>query len=1302
MNAFGKRAAAAILALIASAGAAGAWTTNDWQFLDTIERANLRFFQNEKTGPYHLLKDVANYDAGAFGVDNSSVGGIGFELTAICLGHYRGWISFSNAYEQVLFQMRAFNHLLSSDPEVLKRENGWTYHWYDMATGYQDSPDGLSLLDHGLFIAGCIFVAEYFKGTEAGELAEQLYADTTWSWRPNSDYNFGYSEDLLPILESAEAPAYKKGSSARDLWNSLLVPWPRRMPLYYWQYPHCWIDFRFRTDERGYNHCDIARDSILEMRNACVDLHNADPARYDMLGSNVWGQTAASSSTGYRQMVPWPIWLDRYYDTEEACDSGSITPIALPPCMIFAGAETMAAMKHLYEQYYLNGWNPAKGERPVWSDVYGFLNCFNTGRPWRYYSDPSKSNWFWGANAAIDYGPNVLMLDNYKIGSTWRWFMQSPYISAGMTTLGFGPTQHVTAATFSNQVNQFGGGLGSWGNDGSPAVISYVALPTSNEYVRDYGVRIVANNKREGGWVDLSRADQRAQASLVFWFKAQTGQERIRIGLKDQDNRENKVRLEEVAGGVTPTSWTKIEIPLERFGLTASPTNDTWLGDLRLVSFEFTNSAGGTIDLDYLAFTRDTLAPQTPTNDFGVAMAGDHARVRWNAAGAERDVVGYHVWRRYSGGTGFTRVTTNLVPAYLGVYEDTGTVAEIGRPVRYAIQAFDNAEPHNFSAFTPEKRALGGRFDIDWNNGRNPNAFGGSGDGFFGGASAHSFAFVYTNLPEGWAGWARRSYVNTGNSGHYIDLAGGDARDCAVLGFYVKGAAGGERLRVGLRDTDDHERILSLDYYLDGGAVSSTWTRARIPLGDFTNVNPGALRNLSFTHETPGDVTIAALGFERGQRSLLMEDYFTQAEHWTRQYGSAGPDYKAAASGGQVLGQGWGMDNGDYADYEFYVVRPTAGPRVRARYACDAGDGRSADVRWDDQFVDWIVFTNTHGWGDTSSHYSWATASLPASTGGWHKLTFYINGSDAPVNLDCWDLAEPDSSSRECEGWDSQVGSGGQDSKAGASGGAVLGQSWGVPANSEAVYSNVNAGAHTGAWLHLWYALNASSGRVVDAYVDGAWRARLACAPTRGWGDRAGDFDRASALIGPLSDGSHTVRLAVPYGNCAVNLDCFYLGAEGPEVLPMDNDNDGLSDRQEAMTGTSAGQVDTDGDGISDGDELQYGKQGQVSDPAKADTDADSLSDLQEAIAGTDPANSNAFFQCLEISAEIFPMIGKTVSWPSSSGRLYSIYASFHLLATDHWSLVTGDLIATPPFNTWTDAVDGAARFYRIDVRRAP
>jgi len=1273
---------------------AGAWDTNDWQFLESIEKTSLNFFLNEKYGSYDLLADNAAYTGGKWS-DWCSVAGVGFEMTAVCLGHYRGWISYSNAYEQVVHMMRAFSGRLNSDPEFLKRDHGWTYHWYSLWTGYDVSPDGLSLLDHSLFIAGCIFVSEYFKGTEAGVLADELYEQTQWSWRGDGDYTaFGYSENLLSVVECAEAPEFKK-TSARAMWESLVEPWPRTLQFYYWQYPHCWVDFRKRWDGRGRNHEEIARDSILYQRQRAIDLHAADPARYDMIHSNCWGWTAASSSEGYRQMAPWGWTLDTWYDEHRMSDSGSVTPFALPPCMIYAGTETMAAMKYIFEEYYIKGWNPGGGELPVWSDTYGFLNCFNHGQPY----NAGRTNWYWGVNAGIDYGPNVLMLENYKMGSTWRWFMQNPHIAAGMTTLGFGDQQIVTRATFSNAVNEFGGSLGHWQNDGTPVTAGYVDADFTNAYVGDKVVRIVADNSNEGAWVDLNSADERARAELSFWIRCSSPAVNLDIGLKDDLGRENKTPLWSHTGGAAPTNWTHVKIPLETFCLTGVLTNDTWLGDLDMVTFAFVNSGGGTVDVDYLAFTGDTIAPATPTNAFGVAMAGNRARVTWNPAGAERDVIGYHVWRRYTSTSGFVRASSTIVPAYLGVWEDTNATIGAGQEVRYAIQAFDNAEPQHSSSFALEKKATGGRFDLDWNNGANPNTLGGSGDNYWGGATPQVFAFVYTNGPSGLLTWVRRSFVTSPWGGHYIDCEDSDVGGYWALSFWIRGASGGEQVHVGLKDSSDRERKLDVDSFIEGGSVGTSWKRVILPFSEFTNVNVGALRQITLTHETSNDLLLADIAFIPGQQSLLVEDYWTEAEDYTRQYGSSARDYKAAASGGEVLGNGWGMNGGNYADYEFHLSRPLSAPTLWLRYACAAGDGRAFEVRWDDAAVASITCTNTGGWGTNTNHFSWAVAVLPSLTSGAHKLTFVANGYDEPVNLDAWYLLGAGEAFRECEDYDTQTGSSGADVKTGASAGEVLGNSWGASASSEAVYTKVDCGGQTGAWFHLWYAMYAASGRVVEVHVDGAKRAALSCPGTRGWGTAAADFDRASAFIGELGPGSHTVRLAVPAGGQAINLDCFYLGPVGPEGLALDSDGDGLGDRAEGVVGTGAGVADSDGDGIGDGEELQYGAYGQVTDPKKADTDGDGANDREEWVAGTDANAEDSIFQCLEILDEDFPRVGKIVRWPTVTGRFYSIYAATSSLTAGRWSLLTSDLPWT--VTGWTDAAERTPPvFYRIDVRK--
>lgn len=1140
---------------------ASAWQTNDWQFLETIERANLRFFQQEKHGPYNLINDTAYYDSTNNFPAYSSVAGVGFELTAICLGHYRGWITFSNAYEQVLHMTRAFAGKLSTDPDVFKRINGWTFHAYTIygpdAGKMYDLGDGLSLLDHSLLMGGLIFVSEYFKGTEAGDLAHQLYAETQWDGRPNGDYNFGYSENLLAIVESAEAPAHRKGAQARAMWDSFIVPpWPRTLQLYFWQYPHAWIDFRYRWDAVPNNHADIARDSILYQRQRAIDLHAADPATYDMIGSNVWGWTAAGSSEGYRQMAPWDLYLDTHYPPERASDSGSITPIGLPGCMVYAGAETMAAMKHLFETYYVNGWNPGAGEWPVWSETYGWINAFNTGQPW----NTSLPHLYHRINAAIDYGPNVLLLENHKLGTTWRWFMQNPYISAGMTTLGFGPTQHVYTAPFDGGTNEFGCSFGAWNNDATPVSVSYAPATLTNDAVADPVVRIIADHDNEGGWIDLCGRDARAKALVTFWVRGHTGGEIIEAGLKDTLGTERKVLLSDFMGGSMPTNWTEVKIPLERFCLTGHVVDDVWPGSLELLSFAFLNPNGGGIDVDRVSFDRDTLPPARPTDaQFGLVMAGDRARIRWNHATAERDVIGYHVHRRSDATSGFTRVTAPLVPAYRDGWEDTTTVVAAGQVVRYAIEARDNAEPAHGSEYALEKIARGGRYDVDWNDGRNPNTLGGSGDGHWGSPSTQVLEFVRVATADGATNWARHSMYQGSDGGHFIDFAGANVADRSTLSFAIRGASGGESIRIGLRDTSTGEARIPLARAIPGG-VTTNWTAVVLPLGEFTGVNLATLANLSLTYDAPGETWLADIALLPSSRTALDPAGVTEAEAFTNQAGSGGSDLKPAASAGEVLGDSWGGPTYSFAEYQ-------------------------------------VALANTL----------------------------------------------------------------------------------------------------TGAWFQLWYALALPTGTIVDVRVDGAWRARLPCPPTPGWGGHTSHFARVASPLGALAAGAHDVRLSTDRG-VPINLDCFHIGGEPTGPYGVDADGDGVTDRAESLLNTDANVADSDGDGLRDGDEVAAQRFGFVTDPAAADTDGDGSRDDEEWVAKTDPQDAGSFFRIAHID-------GAQIAWPGATERQYRVWQadgpygdglSFAEVSDQQNITIAGGTASYPHAATSTQHT------YRVDVRLAP
>ena len=83
--------------------------------------------------------------------------------------------------------------------------------------------------------------------------------------------------------------------------------------------------------------------------------------------------------------------------------------------MPYTPEESMAALRFFY--YKL-------GDK-LWKQ-YGFIDAFNLTEQW-YASD----------FLAIDQGPIIVMIENYRTGLIWDLFMSIPEIQTGLTKLGF-------------------------------------------------------------------------------------------------------------------------------------------------------------------------------------------------------------------------------------------------------------------------------------------------------------------------------------------------------------------------------------------------------------------------------------------------------------------------------------------------------------------------------------------------------------------------------------------------------------------------------------------------------------------------------------------------------------------------------------------------------------------------------------------------------------------------------------------------------------------------------------------------
>ena len=99
----------------------------------------------------------------------------------------------------------------------------------------------------------------------------------------------------------------------------------------------------------------------------------------------------------------------------EKRDLGVISPTAALSSMPYTPKQSMQAMKHWYTNMRDSIYGP-----------YGFYDAFS-----------EHHTWYPKRYLAIDQGPIVVMMENYRSGLLWKLFMSCPEIQEGLRKLGF-------------------------------------------------------------------------------------------------------------------------------------------------------------------------------------------------------------------------------------------------------------------------------------------------------------------------------------------------------------------------------------------------------------------------------------------------------------------------------------------------------------------------------------------------------------------------------------------------------------------------------------------------------------------------------------------------------------------------------------------------------------------------------------------------------------------------------------------------------------------------------------------------
>ena len=128
----------------------------------------------------------------------------------------------------------------------------------------------------------------------------------------------------------------------------------------------------------------------------------ANPEHHTGYSADCWGLTASDNQNGYSAHSP-------------TNDLGVITPTAAISSIVYTPQNSLDAIKFYY--YTL-------GDK-LWGQ-YGFYDAFN-----------ATDSWYGNSYLAIDQGPEIIMIENYRTQLLWNLFMSAPEVNVGMNALGF-------------------------------------------------------------------------------------------------------------------------------------------------------------------------------------------------------------------------------------------------------------------------------------------------------------------------------------------------------------------------------------------------------------------------------------------------------------------------------------------------------------------------------------------------------------------------------------------------------------------------------------------------------------------------------------------------------------------------------------------------------------------------------------------------------------------------------------------------------------------------------------------------
>jgi hypothetical protein len=401
-------------------------TLSDNALLDLVQQQTFKYFWDFG----HPVSGLAR-ERNTSG-ETVTTGGSGFGIMAIVTGISRNFITRA----QGLARMQTIVGFLKN---TAQRFHGAYPHWLNGTTGvvipFSTKDNGADLVETSFLMEGLLTARQFFNGADVNETAlrndiTSIWNSVEWNWfrqsnqnvlywhwslNYNWDMNFqikGWNECLITYVLAASSASYSIPKIVYDNgWASnggmingkafygyqLPLGPDYGGPLFFEHYSFLGINPNGLTDAYANYQTQTVNHTKIN-----YEYCKADPKGYYGYSNLCWGLTASDIPSGYTASSP-------------TNDVGVIAPTASLSSFPYTPTESMQALKFFYYKLGDKIWGP-----------YGFKDAFSL-----------NEIWFADSYLAIDEGPIIVMIENYRTGLLWSLFTSCPEIKTGMKNLGF-------------------------------------------------------------------------------------------------------------------------------------------------------------------------------------------------------------------------------------------------------------------------------------------------------------------------------------------------------------------------------------------------------------------------------------------------------------------------------------------------------------------------------------------------------------------------------------------------------------------------------------------------------------------------------------------------------------------------------------------------------------------------------------------------------------------------------------------------------------------------------------------------